>query len=795
MSTVEDLLNDGILGRVESIAAMRGEEVCIIVDPVSFDGSAFIADDESIGDAVETAADIDEMECASSSEGESNEDEVCESDEDAESNSESEVSKTLEGMTYTELQWAYQAVAAQLQFRYGVNGGDKVIVCGKGNIAAEIVALLACMHVRAPFVPIDAAWFVGTRVQDIVKDAQPVAAIVVAEGDMDSIVTSLAAAGVYRCVYLTPTGELVQSFDTADASLQDTDQSDHENQVDNNRFPLYILYTSGSTGRPKGVIGTHRGLVNRIAWQMKHFPFAPGEVVCRRTPLVFVDAMAEIFSALVCMVPLWSPPVDRLRAEGIGGIAAEAHQAGVSRITLLPSQLHQACTLYPQMGSVWQSLKVVFVSGEECTAGVVKLVQQCLPAVTLVNLYGSTEVAGDVSYCVAYNGSDLSANSAQNSTSHGENQMVPIGYPIEGNYLFVTEHVERKGDISLSDNPVRVLPDGEVGELMVVGEHLALGYHNNAESRTSRFVSNPLCSNDLMPVEARRYSKAFFTGDLVYRDASSGMFYWCGRVDRQVKIRGVRIELEDVERQVSVALGADRGVVVLALDLLNNTQSDAQSAKTLVLFLEQAILRGENEEHTARTVEQVKVELAQKLPASLLPGLVLAIDAFPRNTTGKTDRNKLQATMEGMFATSERPVEPAHQPNTIISELSESGIADRIVDTFTKVLHLANKDSVNLVETNFFALGGDSVRMIEALWALRQWTQLSITPADLQRSVKDLAQKIYRELHEPGRFCLWFGAYLIFLVVKVILFYFYRGCNKREPVQTAKIIPARNCCT
>eukprot|EP01032_Pedospumella_encystans_P027253 gene27253-30807_t len=330
MSTVEDLLNDGLLGRVESIAAMRGEEVCIIVDPEPFDGSAFDEDDESNGDEVEIASDTGEIEGASDDDCESDEDEACESEVDAESNSGSQVSKTLEGMTYTELQWAYQAVAAQLQFRYGVKSGDKVIVCGKGNISAEIVALLACMHVRAPFVPIDAAWFVGTRVQDIVKDAQPVAAIVVAEDDTDSIVTSLAAAGVYRCVYLTPTGDLVQSFDTADASLRDTDESDHEKQVDLNRFPLYILYTSGSTGRPKGVIGTHRGLVNRIAWQMKHFPVAPGEVVCRRTPLVFVDAMAEIFSALVCMVPLWSPPVDRLRAEGIGGIAAEAHQAGVS---------------------------------------------------------------------------------------------------------------------------------------------------------------------------------------------------------------------------------------------------------------------------------------------------------------------------------------------------------------------------------------------------------------------------------------------------------------------------------
>ena len=224
----------------------------------------------------------------------------------------------------------------------------------------------------------------------------------------------------------------------------------------------------------------------------------------------------------------------------------------------------------------------------------------------------------------------------------------------------------------------------------------------------------------------------------------------------------MRVELEDVERQVSVALGVDQGIVVLALDLQKNAASDAQSAKTLVLFLEQAILRGESEEHRARTVEQVKDELAQKLPASLLPGLVLAIDAFPRNTTGKIDRNQLQAKIEGMFTSSEHAAEPENLTKAVISELLESAIADAIVDIFTKVLHVANNERVNLFEANFFALGGDSVRMIEVLWSLRQWTQLLITPADLQLNIKDLAQKIYFELHESGNvllmcILLWFS--------------------------------------
>jgi iturin family lipopeptide synthetase A len=726
-------LKDGIIACFDLLTELRGEEVAVIYS----EAPAQAADP--------TVSEVDNENDLTSDPG---------------SSSSSGASSEANGITFMEIQYAYQSVAAQLRFRFGVAVGDTVLVICKGQAAAEIVAMLACMKVGATFVPVDNSWVTaGTRLRDIVEDTRPSAAIVVADSDNDPCVLALAAVGLYRCVYLNDNGDIVESFNTLrdDSGFAvDTYSYDSVDEAEpgvavTEAHPLYILCTSGSTGRPKGVLGTHKGLLSRIAWQWRRFPFAPGEVVCRRTPLVFVDSMAEIFSALLSLTPLWCPPKQRLVAEGIGGIASEANEAGVSRVTLLPSQLQQALSLYPDLGDTWQSLKTIFVSGEECTAGLVRAVKERLPEVTLVNLYGSTEVAGDVSFAV------LAAADGTAVDTEGAGVM-PIGEPIEGNFLLV---------VSVGDahTPLRLLPDGEVGELMVVGTHLALGYDYVDPSGSAKFIDNPLrrfgeagteLGSKVSP-EASEYERAYMTGDLAYRSTQDGLFYLCGRKDRQVKIRGVRIELEDVERQACKALGLDDGVVVLAV-APDASAGDAANAAILVAVLDDQSLTKSGRPST----ESIRRRLQEALVPSMVPAIVLTVQAFPRNTTGKLDRRPLQRQVEDTFPTGTgtgalpgqshgAAASSVEQLRSALSDLTLSEWLQEIVRIYTEVLGVsAPEGSIDSVD--FFALGGDSVRMIEVLWRLRLWTGLSVGPAELRLPVGELAVRLRSQLSSgaPG---------------------------------------------
>jgi non-ribosomal peptide synthetase component F len=167
-------------------------------------------------------------------------------------------------------------------------------------------------------------------------------------------------------------------------------------------------------------------LINRILWQLETFPWEEDEVVCRRTPITFIDAQAEIWTALLCAVPLWVPPRGELEAQGVASIVRSAAEQGVTRITLIPSQLSLLLDMYSRsLASDWPSLKHVTISGESASSRLVSSFTALLPDVTLVNLYGSTEVAGDVTY------------SRLDTLAKIDGPSAPIGIPISGNTVYI----------------------------------------------------------------------------------------------------------------------------------------------------------------------------------------------------------------------------------------------------------------------------------------------------------------------------------------------------------------------
>jgi amino acid adenylation domain-containing protein len=273
----------------------------------------------------------------------------------------------------------------------------------------------------------------------------------------------------------------------------------------------YVIYTSGSTGMPKGVMSPHRATVNRLQWMWTRYPFAPGEAISQKTALSFVDSVWEMFGGLLKGVKTVVLPDETVRdpRRFVGALAA----AKVSRIVLVPSLLRALQTSGIDLADEVPLLKYWVLSGEAFPYELYVELHRSVPAATVLNLYGSSEVAADVLCC------DL-------STTEPTNRSVPIGRPIANTKVYIL------------DRQHNVVPVGVPGELYVGGQCLARGYHNRPELTAEKFVVGSL--RDLT------VDRLYRTGDLV-RYRPDGEIEFLGRLDHQVKVRGSRIELGEIE--------------------------------------------------------------------------------------------------------------------------------------------------------------------------------------------------------------------------------------------------------
>ncbi|MES2825222.1 MAG: MupA/Atu3671 family FMN-dependent luciferase-like monooxygenase [Pseudomonadota bacterium] len=300
----------------------------------------------------------------------------------------------------------------------------------------------------------------------------------------------------------------------------------------------YVIYTSGSTGNPKGVLAPHRSICNRVNWMEQHFPVLTDDVFCQKTAAGFVDHVAEIFQALAygkCLVIVQTS--EMLNIDSFVSIVMQ-HQ--VTRLTLVPSLLK----FLIEQGALaaMTSLRLVISSGEALPLEQARSFYSVLPNARLLNLYGSSEVGADVSFYVDKVGRD----------SH---RQIPIGKPIANTQLIVL------------DSHMNLVPFGVGGELHVSGAGLALGYLNNVELTSKKFISNPFC--DRANVSSSEY--LYKTGDRV-RWLPDGNLEFLGRIDHQVKINGIRIELGEVENALISYPQIKDAIVVAREGLSGSTQ-------------------------------------------------------------------------------------------------------------------------------------------------------------------------------------------------------------------------------
>ncbi|WP_336081622.1 non-ribosomal peptide synthase/polyketide synthase [Nocardia sp. SSK8] len=402
----------------------------------------------------------------------------------------------------------------------------------------------------------------------------------------------------------------------------------------------YVIFTSGSTGLPKGVGVPHRAIGTQLDWLADRFGFTAGDTVLHKTPVTFDASIWEL------LLPQRLGACTVIARPGGHGdpayLAALIAEYGIDTVQFAPTLL-AAYAAEVERGALRQnSLRRVFAGGEELPAALAQRVR-ALTGADVVNLYGPTETAVQVSAHVV--GAD-------------DTVTVPIGTPVRHTGLYVL------------DAMLRPVPTGVTGELYVGGAQLAHGYLGAAGLTAERFVPDPFGAPG-----ARMYR----TGDLVRLRTSendTAALEYLGRSDLQVKLNGQRLELGEVE----AALQRQPGV--------------AQAAATVVAGVGADRLVGYVVPREAdRDPGDLRAALAAELPGYLVPAVVLTLDEFPVNTSGKLDRAAL-------------PVPALRQA---VYRAPVTATEQAVAAAFARVLDL---DRIGM-DDNFFDLGGNSLTAVQ----------------------------------------------------------------------------------
>lgn len=409
----------------------------------------------------------------------------------------------------------------------------------------------------------------------------------------------------------------------------------------------YVIYTSGTTGKPKGVMVSHRSVCNYLCWKKKTLTLTAADRLLQKTSLSFDVFVSEFFESLLAgaRLVLARPDAQQDSAYLIDLICEQE----ITAITFVPSML-RAFLDEPEVRRC-KSLRRVGIGAEVMPVALKEKFHRHLDA-ELYHCYGPTEATIAVTY--------WSCNRGDKSLT------VPIGRPIANTRIYIL------------DRHLQPVPVGVPGELHIGGECLAAGYLNRPDLTAEKFIPDPF-SDD--PGE-----RLYKSGDLA-RYMPDGAIEFLGRIDDQIKIRGFRVEPEEIE----AALGRHDAVRSVAVVV----REDGSGDRRLVAYMvrKQDVTSAELRDH-----------LRNKLPNYMIPSTFVYLDSLPLMPNGKVDRDGLPA-IDSTFLEREKPfVLPRTQTEQVIAEI------------WREVLGL---DRVSVYDS-FFALGGHSLLAMQAVSRLRK---------------------------------------------------------------------------
>lgn len=467
----------------------------------------------------------------------------------------------------------------------------------------------------------------------------------------------------------------------------------------------YVLFTSGSTGRPKGVAISHRAIDNRLRWQQHQIPVGEGDRVLHKTPISFDVHVWELYWPLAegAAVVIAAPDGHRDPAY----LARVIAEQSVTAVHFVPTML-SALTSSPAARRILadagfgrdrdQPLRYVVCSGEALQKDQVQAAGEVLGVYPL-NLYGPTEAAVDVTFW--------------ETSTDPQRESVPIGEPVWNTGTLILDP---------TGHPV---PVGVTGELHLSGVQLARGYKNNPQATAAAFVEQaPAGALALLNGESQRLYR---TGDLacweILPDGRAVIGYR-GRTDYQIKVRGQRLELGDIEMALAAVEGVSASVALLYRGLRE---------PALAAVLEVGDVPAERAE---QLVETAREHCAQVLPDYMVPTLWHTLPALPVSPSGKADR-KLLASLDLTPQTSD-----AEGPHGLLEQQLCSIIAG-----------VLGRERFG-VDEDFFASGGHSLAALEVIAAVEEQLGLRVSIGALfaHPTVQALAASIAGERGEGAEF-------------------------------------------
>ena len=437
--------------------------------------------------------------------------------------------------------------------------------------------------------------------------------------------------------------------------------------------PAYVIFTSGSTGRPKGAIVHRRGMVNNLLCEAEAIGVTGADVVSSTAPLTFDISIWQMF------VPLILGGTVRAMADEVvrdpRSLFKLASDEGVTVMQVVPSLLQTAIDDWDarQDGSPSLSLRVLAVTGEALPAEVCRRWFEYLPAIPIVNCYGPTECSDDVTHAIIH------------ADTVPPDSRTPIGRAIRGSRLYV-----------LDDN-LKLAPIGVPGELYIGGLVVGCGYLADPRRTAAAFVADPFT--------AEPGRRMYRTGDMV-RYRRDGQLDFLGRRDHQVKIRGQRIELGEVEHVLRRTPGVRDAVV---------TAADGPGGHKVIV----AHYTGDV------PVSAVRTELTAVLSEAMVPGVLVPMEAFPLTPNGKLDRKALPA--------------PDLSAASSTGRVPRTSREKALCSLFEEVLGVSGVG----IDDNFFELGGHSLLTIRLVRRIQQelGVELPLSSVFENRTVVDLDGK------------------------------------------------------
>ncbi|MEM8523602.1 MAG: amino acid adenylation domain-containing protein [Bacteroidota bacterium] len=541
-------------------------------------------------------------------------------------------------ITYQELQSKAKTIAHFLQ-QQNVQPNQLVGLLTRPSLEM-IIGILGILKAGAAYLPLDAE-YPKERLEYMLDDAQ--VEIVLEQRELQH--------------HLAETN--TQVFDIQTIVNIQTGKKNKELPTPKPTDLAYMIYTSGSTGKPKGVPISHYNLLHSTAARFNFYEQQPAAFLLLSS-FSFDSSVAGIFWTICSGGKLVLAP--KRIEQDINKLSKIIDKQQVTHSLMLPS-LYQLLLEYAPKNQL-QSLQTIMVAGEACFPKVVQQHFARLPQTLLYNEYGPTE--GTV------------WSTAHRITHEDTQNVVPIGRPIPNmqNYIL--------------DKNLQTVPIGVAGELYISGKGIAHGYWQRPELTAKRFLENPFGEG-----------KLYKTGDLA-RYQKDGTIEFLGRTDQQIKIRGHRVELEEIK------------AILLQHLMVKDAVISVQKEQLVAYITPQEKL----------VISTLKQDLKARLPEYMIPSVFVEMDTFPTLPNGKINHRALPTTQE-------------YRKEKAASTPPETEVEKQLASIWQAVLKV---DVVHL-EDNFFEIGGDSIRSIQAI-AKAQKAGLKLAPNHLfeYQNLRELAQ-------------------------------------------------------